>query len=107
MSPILEKERQLEPGCELKKFVRNGGEVAYDNTKPHSRIATEHDLGELLEEGGKERLVDDAGFLGRVLSGRYFIDGSSSTCSLRGDPKIARQETKSVVEKITETKTGA
>lgn len=87
----------------LSKFVRNGDAIAFDEpNKSHADIAKEYKLGEpsgFFIAGIEEMVVDDAGTVSR--SGEVLRFSSlSSTCELRGDPILARDQTVQVAQAI-------
>lgn len=86
------------------KFVRNGNVIAFDKPdKPHANIAKESDLGEpsgFFLAGIEEMIIDDAGTVSRR-GGVLCFSSLSSTCELRGDPIVARDQTVQVAQAIT------
>lgn len=101
MSPLLEKETELD-GYVNYKFVRDGNNVAYEGSwNKHSVIAKQNNLGEPTGRKWASMRVDDAGLIVTMFNGGFRIRGKSTTCELRDDAEEARKQTGMIVHQIT------
>jgi len=92
MSPLLSKDTNPSD-LVWNKYVRVGEKIAYDDPrKDHAKIAKENNLGTPINDGIRQRLVDDAGVI-RPTGEKICFEGHSSTCKIEGQkPKEKTSE---------------